>query len=208
MKASLRDSFKKPQVGVTPLLELKSPAEHDMPFDRQSTIQSNRDTLQTNRDQVVILRPMLQQQQHQSPINCNIRGSNILLKMDTLNSFTSNLDGTPTTVKKEQTSDFLNYCGIHARGGVSPARNYSNNQSQIVPSYSKQNTTVFSKTDKRSSDDLSIVGVSNSKPFNIDPKIQEQTSEGFILSNIMLKSAVTTKRSLQSNKRRLPTSNP
>ena len=34
MKASLRDSLKKPQVGVTPLLELKSLAERDMPFDR------------------------------------------------------------------------------------------------------------------------------------------------------------------------------
>ena len=75
--------------------------------------------------------------------------------------------------KMSKQRDFLNYCGIHARGGVFSARNYSNNQSQIVPSYSKQNTIVFSKIDKKSSDDLSIVGVSNSQPFKIDPKIQE-----------------------------------
>ena len=60
-------------------------------------------------------------------ILCCGKYKNILLKMDTLNSFTSGDGaGTPTTGKKEQTSDFLNYCGIHARG-VSPARNYSNN---------------------------------------------------------------------------------
>ena len=45
MKASLRESLKKPQTGPTPQLLIKSLPEHDIPFDRQSTIQSNRDTL-------------------------------------------------------------------------------------------------------------------------------------------------------------------
>jgi len=37
----------------------------------------------------------------------------------------------------------------------------------IVPGFTKQNTTVFSKTDKLNLEgDLSVVGVSNSKPVN------------------------------------------